>query len=114
MAKTPPCESCNGHCCQKVPFSPREFRVVRRRHGIPSGAKLVRFMNGTMVERADGRCAYLGADFRCAVYRDRPLVCRLYGMIDELPCPLLEPEKARASAEALFDRAMDMVGKEPR
>lgn len=38
-------------------------------------------------------CGYLQSDGRCGVYEVRPLVCRLFGAIDELRCPHgCEPE----------------------
>ena len=47
----------------------------------------------------NGRCPKLGADGRCTVYENRPLVCRIYGASELLPCgecrcvrPLTEEE----------------------
>lgn len=33
-----------------------------------------------------GRCTRLVAG-RCASYEDRPMVCRLWGSVPEMPCP---------------------------
>lgn len=34
----------------------------------------------------DGTCPMLTADQRCSVYELRPLVCRLWGMSEQMPC----------------------------
>ena len=47
--------------------------------------------NETVPETADGLCAFLDRKaHRCAIYEDRPQVCREYGQIPELPCPYVK------------------------
>jgi len=42
---------------------------------------------------ADLNCAYLGEN-GCEVYEERPLICRLFGTTESLPCPHQKrPEK---------------------
>ena len=43
--------------------------------------------DGTGVKREDGLCPYLNSEQRCSVYEARPLICRLYGVVEGLPCP---------------------------
>lgn len=40
----------------------------------------------------DGKCPHL-RDGICAVYDDRPFVCRIYGVSEILPCAKCRPEK---------------------
>jgi Fe-S-cluster containining protein len=70
-------------------------------------------------ELADEPCPMLDADGRCAIYEDRPLVCRLIGlplrtaegeMMDNA-CPIIEEHPAYA---ALAPRLFDLVGFEQR
>ena len=37
----------------------------------------------------DGFCVFLSHDKRCVIYKDRPLLCRLYGTIPQLQCTRL-------------------------
>jgi Fe-S-cluster containining protein len=37
-------------------------------------------------------CPYVEND-RCVIYPVRPLICRLQGVAEKLPCPYIKPEK---------------------
>jgi Fe-S-cluster containining protein len=37
-------------------------------------------------------CPYVEND-RCMIYPVRPLICRLQGLAEKLPCPYIKPEK---------------------
>jgi len=63
----------------------------------------------------DLRCGYLDRRGRCAVYEVRPLICRLYGSVDDprMRCPYgCEPERylSNAEATALMARAIQIGG----
>lgn len=68
---------------------------------------------------ADAPCPMLDDDGRCAIYEDRPLVCRLIGLplrtaegeLLENACPILDDFPAYA---ALQPRLFDLVGFEER
>ena len=47
----------------------------------------------------DGVCGFLGADKRCGVYENRPLVCRIYGASEILKCEDCEPERYLSEGE---------------
>ena len=94
-----PCEECRGRCCYLAPFTRREFKTVRKKHGIPAGAQLC--LSAThdratyfVVQGDEGMCGYL-VDGRCSIWQDRPEVCRRYGVVAEMPCQYLYPEAAR-------------------
>lgn len=47
---------------------------------------------------------------RCAVYEDRPMVCRLWGAIPDMPCPFgCEPTLTSAEGRALM-QSMFVLG----
>ena len=35
-------------------------------------------------------CIFLDSNHRCAIYNDRPDVCKEYGLNDDLPCPWIK------------------------
>jgi len=40
----------------------------------------------------DGQCIFLNRKtLECVIYKERPMVCKSYGVIPELPCPFLKP-----------------------
>lgn len=48
----------------------------------------------------EGSCPALGQNGACRIYAARPAVCRLWGVVDDMPCPFgCEPD-AILSAEA--------------
>lgn len=102
-----PCEECGGQCCRYAAFTVEEWKLVRRKYGLPAGAKAmpVRLLPGKVdalphggpgmvlvaAGSADGTCAYLGEGGRCNVYEDRPESCRTYGIRPDKPCLYLYP-----------------------
>ena len=112
-ARELPCAECGGQCCRYAAFTVREWKVVRRKYGLPAGARVrpVRLLPNKVDElplggpgmiilaagRDDGACAYLGDDGRCAVYDDRPSSCRTYGVRPDKPCLYLHPAPAGES-----------------
>jgi len=104
------CAGC-GECCGPVPVT----RGFWRRHKRDALAPFRRRRVGPHVVayHPDATCAFLTPSKRCAVYSDRPLVCRLYGTIPELPCLRMEPTRARQLCEARL-RALDRKRGRPR
>jgi uncharacterized protein len=98
---TLPTVECKGLChgaCGVVTMSREEWKRICDRLGhAPKGDETL-------------RCPMLDADNRCSVYDIRPLICRLYGVADGLPCehgcmpsaPLSEDD-ARAAIKAAWD-----------
>lgn len=50
---------------------------------------------GYVVAKPDGVCPYL-VDGKCSIYAIRPKVCKDYGIVPQLPCQYLYPERAAA------------------
>jgi Fe-S-cluster containining protein len=79
---------CRGLChdsCGAIGYSTAERKVIQTRHGafpVPQGE-----LRGGKFEHPDDiMCSALTPDKRCSIYDERPAICRLYGLIRELPC----------------------------
>lgn len=74
---------CHDTCVEQIDMSDTERDQLARRRvtipPVPPGAL------HAMAEPTD--CPALTADRRCSVYEDRPLICRLWGVAESLPCP---------------------------
>ncbi len=64
-------EGCTD-CCGPVPWSDHELRAAG--------------LERAPTEREDQVCEF-SVKGGCAVYHARPLMCRLYGAVDDLRCP---------------------------
>ncbi len=78
---------CKGLCedsCGPIGASPVELRMLAWRGVVPGDPMeaLEAYLDGGPVES----CPAL-VDGRCSVYEIRPLVCRLWGSVEEMPCP---------------------------
>ena len=62
-------------------------------------------------------CSMLSADRRCEVYEIRPMICRLWGMVEQMPCPFgCRPEGGWLSNEdgaRLLREANRIGGEDP-
>jgi hypothetical protein len=81
-AQVPAMVGCDGSCwesCGPVPMGPAERdRIAAAGVDMPSPATLL---------REDRMCPALSAFGRCTVYAARPMLCRLWGAVPEMPCP---------------------------
>ena len=79
---------CKGNCasaCGPVPVTPLERqRIAEQGH---------RWVDGKVIPLADGQtvgttCSALDQKkLRCRVYENRPMICRLWGLVEALKCP---------------------------
>jgi len=72
-----PSANCKGLCqesCGPIVPSFAEAARIKERHG-----KVVDFDRKTL------RCTLL-VNGKCSVYADRPLLCRLFGVVEKMPC----------------------------
>lgn len=79
---------CKGHCqkcCTGIGMSRAEWRRMLRRGG-PLGPPPRKLEDGGVLT-TEAHCRYLTADGRCGVYDVRPMVCRLWGASESMPCP---------------------------
>src|SRR5215469_7714608 len=92
---------CQGLCqayCGPVSASALERRRLKVRHGLH-----LHGMDEDLVRAllTDGVMCPALKEGRCTVYEDRPLICRLWGATESLPCPHgCRPEKMLTNDEA--------------
>lgn len=118
------CDECGARCTTGVPMTRGEYRALRTYVNSPEGAEARR------VERLPRDVPYPGGDDalsatdpalleewptytacrfrdtelgRCTVYPVRPLVCRLFGHVEWLPCPIgrVAPPERGAGLEVM-------------
>lgn len=83
---------CRGWCqigCSSMAMAPIEQRRIAERHQVTLPLATAPPGTPTLAagqQEAD-HCPALTQTGLCAVYADRPLVCRLYGAADGLECP---------------------------
>jgi len=83
MADCVGCEGCAGRCMGSLAITRTEFEAIRE------------FLGGAIYHptlRRSGEmaaaCEFSDPDGpRCLVYPVRPLICRLFGVVEWLPCP---------------------------
>ncbi len=90
------CDECGARCTTGVPMLRTEYAAIRAYVESPDG------VDARAVERQDKQVPYPGVQdvyyracrFRdveqgqCAIYPVRPLICRLFGHVEWLPCPI--------------------------
>lgn len=111
------CDECGARCTAGVPMLEAEFQAIAAFVAGPEGADARR------VEQLDKQVPYPGAEefqytacrfrdveqARCSIYPVRPLVCRLFGHVEWLPCPI---EKVSAVPGGVA--AMQRYGEAPQ
>ena len=112
------CDECGARCTAGVPMLRPEFEAIRTYLESPEGA------DAREVEQLDKEVPYPGAEEytytacrfrdvergRCSIYPVRPLVCRLFGHVEWLPCPI---QKVPGAAPGGLD-AMRRYGHVPQ
>ncbi len=108
-----PVVACRGLCagsCGPIDMSLEERRRLEGRGVtvLPLDALLPK-----IVEDGVGMCPAL-VDDRCSVYEDRPLICRLWGAVESMPCPhgceVTPGLLMDAGAQALIRRSLKVGG----
>ncbi len=93
------CDECGARCTSGVPMLRAEFDAIQTFLAGPNGeeARLVELLGkqlpypGTSVEEGAFYTACRFRDIeraRCSIYPVRPLICRLFGHVEWLPCPI--------------------------
>lgn len=104
------CDACGARCTAGVPMLRPEYEALRLFLASPEGEEARR------VEGQEKEVPYPGTDDvfytacrfrdvergRCAVYPARPVVCRFFGHVEWLPCPIEKiPRPAPGGWEAM-------------
>lgn len=111
---------CKGLCwgaCGPVPATATERETIRRfaeEHAIPFVDLTRERSLGLLLDGLTGalsddelRCPYL-ADRRCSIYQVRPMLCRLWGAVENMPCPFGCQPKGGLLAQREGHRIMDL------
>jgi Fe-S-cluster containining protein len=98
-----PAFQCKGLCqqyCGVVPFSKSEAAKV---------GKAEAFLT-------DLHCEYLSPFNTCTVYENRPMVCRLFGMVDDslMKCQHCAPVLTKQEGQAIIQEYHQLISKEAR
>ena len=68
---------CKAGCCGVIPF---ERKFIVKHKPVREVIKEIDVGHDTVVLETKGMvCPFLGEDYHCTIYKDRPEVCRLYG-----------------------------------
>ena len=102
------CKDDCGQCCGLIPFD-RELLLGKQIHQQREFYKLVELgKNEVLPMTKDHLCVFLTEQKTCAIYDERPDVCRKYGIDPEMPCPYIN-EKGRARSPAKARRAQRQI-----
>lgn len=86
-----PDAGCTGLChntCTGIDATQLERDVMASRgHPLPRGDALTQSREAIRTGVLPASCSALTEDKRCAVYEDRPLICRAWGVTERLKCP---------------------------
>ena len=103
------CEEGCTECCGPVMWGKAEDQLINEwlsKRGMRKKKRYIK-LDASLVSRADLTCPYI-QNARCQIYPVRPLICRLYGAVEELKCPFgCGPEKLLSREEA--DKIMHEV-----
>lgn len=72
-------------CCGPVPFSASEWAAVPVKKPMPTtdtAELLAQLYQGVSVT-----CPYAVKDVGCSIYAQRPIMCRIFGTVEDLRCP---------------------------
>lgn len=81
--------------------------------GMDAEVSRIYAIHGRRGLRPDLQCGYLDPNGLCIAYAARPLVCRLWGIVEEMQCPHgCEPERllTNAEVEKLFEEIGRIAG----
>ena len=88
-------ENC-GECCGPIPINKKLFEKHKDKI-----QREIKQIVGDFYLTEDLKCIFLNKETKCAIYEDRPQICRNYGIgkFDALSCPYIKPNgNPRSSA----------------
>lgn len=91
-------EICKAACCGSFPMD-KDFLKKHEHMAQVKPVKLVSLPENLISpETEDNKCVFLNREtLKCAIYPDRPDVCREYGQVPRLPCPWVDLKGNRRS-----------------
>lgn len=113
-----PTIACQGkcqECCAYIAMSPTEAARMERASVFVAGDVQAPTDELGQVYIPYDPCPFLNPLGRCGVYNDRPMICRLWGVTERMPCPWgCKPERVLPDSEGmkLLAEAMRIGGVE--
>lgn len=111
------CDECGTRCTAGVRILRAEFDEIQAYLSSPAGSGVARVVAQNKRLPIPGTDeTYQACRFRdtergnCSIYPARPLICRLFGHVEWLPCPIGEVTKVESGAVEL----MQQYATEPR
>ena len=106
------CDACGPCCVDGVPMSYSEYKRIRQfAEALPSEEReRVLNQNKRMPWPGAPEITYTACRYRdvergrCLIYPVRPLICRLFGHVEWLPCPIQRTGPPAPSGVRLFQR----------
>ncbi len=107
-----------GECCGIIPFSKsfikRHKSKIQKKFLKKIGFRGEKNPNTEFIYpmTKDLSCIFLTPQFKCAIYSERPDVCRKFGHILELPCPYVDIRGKRRSPEEtkiIHNQALELL-----
>lgn len=105
------CDACGIRCTAGVPMQEWEFEAIEAELASLPPAEVARVLSQEKRQPIPGADAfYTACRFRdvergrCLIYRVRPTICRLFGHVEWLPCPIGKVERPVAGGVALMQR----------
>ena len=90
-------QTCKAECCGPVPFPKKLYKRLRSKalRKVEKVKELYQKMGPSLEVMVvpftfDLTCPFLGKDYQCVVYEDRPEICRIFGkesLDPKLRCP---------------------------
>lgn len=93
-------EKCKADCCGPIPFPidifeknkhliKKEYLFSDEIENIPPQFFIfAKRMKGHVIPFTDDlTCVFLDDEYKCSIYDDRPVICKIYGECRELKCP---------------------------
>ncbi len=88
---------CKAECCGIVPIPIQKYNIFKRK----IKKKIIdtmKYENHIVLITKDGSCAFLNNN-ECSIYDNRPIICKLYGTIEKLPCPYVDMDGNKRTEE---------------
>jgi Fe-S-cluster containining protein len=103
------CDACGTRCTAGIRILRAEFEAVRDELARLPAREVARVLGQEKeVAVGDTGFAYTACRFRdvergrCLVYAERPLICRFFGHVEWLPCPIEKVERVVPGAVAVM------------
>ncbi|RAP31297.1 hypothetical protein DID76_03025 [Candidatus Marinamargulisbacteria bacterium SCGC AG-414-C22] len=108
---------CKAYCCGPVPMHKNVY--FKHKHKCYREVKDELWLEDDMIlpDTQQQYCTFLGPDYKCLIYDDRPDPCKLFGKSDSplLQCPFMDKNGKKRSSEERkvveieFEQALKMV-----